>query len=336
MACPVMTYTTYSGISGDLYIEKLHDFAVALGWTINDWKKANCSWDTTVPLSGWQAGLESWLDIKATGVGFGGSNLRYVFRNYHTGLADTDGLVVAGAYTAGTYSSSLLTHPVQQSSLTWGPSAAYREISLPTTTMAGAWFFGNAYCIWSVIQPTSGTCILWGIGQPTLYPEYYNAIQTEFVWAPLVNGNTDANHAWYNMTVHPEHWSSGDAFPFYAGVGSVGCALLENVVRTNSNLQYDYSIIHGRDVVAAHYWQREDLLICHNSYCAIRPGIQPSVMLKRVGPPVVWQEIGTQPFCHCRTTGLAPGATLTYGAEQWLAFPNVVSSYSYGKMFRIV
>lgn len=343
MSLPILTYATYTSLaSGDAYFEKLRDFFVTLGWTENEYYQANKQWNTSVPY-GWIAGSESWLDVQSNGNG--SQLMRYVFKNEHAN-ATCDTLTVGGSLIGNTYSLAA-TIPINQTSLVWDYHAGnvHRKISIPRGTISKCWFFGNDYCMYSVIEVAVGVNIIWGVGSPTLISEYTTRTDCLYVYMPCRSANSDSAHQWENIsTTGLAHWWCGLDYPSYS-----------NSFAPPANSLYAYIEGSGRAYIGSNEWgylntwlsrdgavvqspaPRFDVMnkaIVLNSYNDIRPIIQPKAYIKHASNNT-WKYIGTLPFGNLVSSGCASGDTLTYGSENYLVFPNLLSSWSYGKAFRI-
>ena len=219
---------------------------------------------------------------------------------------------------------------VQTTSHIWGPR--HNVLTLPTGSFTGCWFFENGYSFWSVIQPTVGTCFLWGFGTPNLSADYYGTFDIQQVYCPC------QNEASYTLIASDStSWYSGEGYPWDVPSFGNGNPILrfDGTVKTYTGTfsQY-YNLAVGRETDKG-YFDNMFSSLHVNSYNTIRPAIVPDVYVKRAGG--YWECCGTLPLAKLRTSTLTIGQELDYGAEKLLVFPNLSPAFStYGTAFRIL
>jgi hypothetical protein len=347
MALPVLQTASYlSVVSAADYFDKMRNFLVStLGWTENLYYNANRQWDTTNPYTGWEAGTHSWLDI--TSAGHGSQQLRFcMYLTPLTGDATTSNLYVGASRNASTYATNTPTNPIGQSAFCWSSAGtANNNISLPQGAIYAAYFFGNAYCFYSVIQTSSGSNIVWGFGSPTLL----NTARTDaqHLYMPHISANFSADYKWNSANQAALYYSRcGLDFPAYVSFGQpANCfyAYIEGAGRTQTTSP-DYYLLNtcipmtsgvSYTSVPGAYFDVMNSAVQLNTYNTIRPIIQPKVYYKD-SITAKWECVGTQPWGNIWFAGLNIGEVLVYGAEQYVAFPNRIGADTYGKVFRVV
>jgi hypothetical protein len=233
-------------------------------------------------------------------------------------------------------------HPCIQFGTTghvWGPGTANdcECFTLPKNSFTGCWFFENGYSFWSVVQPTVGTCFLWGFGTPNLTSEYYAITDIQQVHAPCW-----AKSDWTNLSVadsgsNQNQWASGETYPFQMTYSSPGPYVrADGVAPTTYNVYYNLCIgRHTNSPAGYTYFDSMNTSVLLNTFNNIRPGIVPDVYLKRVGSGQ-WECVGTLPLAKIYSAGLNVGDHLFYGSEEYISFPNLSTAASlYGNLIRI-
>jgi hypothetical protein len=219
----------------------------------------------------------------------------------------------------------------------WGPYTRASGFSLPKNSFTGCWFFENGYSFWSVIQPTAGTCFLWGFGRPNLTAEYANIMDFQQVFpANYMYGDwtllaTEADN------INGTSWWSGEGFPGNTAGGMVWTPLCraEGVADITMNLYYNLCLPRHSRITCPTYFDSMNTSVLLNTFNNIRPGIVPDVYLQRATTGI-WECIGSLPLAKIRSTGLSIGTHLLYGTEEYIAFPNLSATNSlYGTILRV-
>jgi hypothetical protein len=232
-------------------------------------------------------------------------------------------------------------HPAAQRSSghIWGPGTASDCdcFTLPKNSFTGCWFFENGHSFWSVVQPTAGTCFLWGFGTPDLTSEYYAITDIQQVFAPCWSSNDWTNLSVADSGSNQNSWASGETYPFQMVYASPGPYVrADGVAPAAYNVYYNLCMgRHTNSPTGLTYFDSMNTSVLLNTFNNIRPGIVPDVYLKRVGSGQ-WECVGTLPLAKIYSAGLNVGDHLFYGAEEYIAFPNLSTAASlYGNMIRI-
>jgi hypothetical protein len=334
---PVLTTATYTNLAGGTeYIRRLRNFFSTLGWTENEWHDNNVVWKTLTPF-GWIAGSESFLDVSTTG--YGAQAIRFNFRmelsdatRHKLWIAPVDPVVPNYSLQA--------TRPCAQTSPhhVWQAPGYFHGTNMPAGTIPQVWFFGNAHFLASVIQCTTGTNIIWGLGSPTLVDEYQSRTDLWFQWLPQVIGDPMiSSQYWDNMLSNPTAWWNGFSYPFLDNPASgAAYAYVESAVRDQTNYYYYTNACQGQNALTITGGKFDNLnqIALFNSFSNQRPGIIPSIYIKKVSTQQ-WSRVGMLPLAYVRSSGIAIGDELDYGGQTYIAFPNRYSTDTTGVIFRV-
>ena len=139
--------------------------AESWGWQIQDYR-TNVKWDETTPYTGWEAGTESFLQMKTTGYGSQNCIMRfrtiplYNTSGYHDGIHshDWNNTVIEVVMTDPrypSYNTGVATHPVDQNPLTENGSRSYRKWNrwaLAEAASVFMWIHGNDRVMYVSVQ----------------------------------------------------------------------------------------------------------------------------------------------------------------------------------------
>jgi hypothetical protein len=324
----VLSYVTHTSVAGTKdWLSKLRSFAIAQGWTSVEYQTSKTWASIGGGNYGWVAGNHDFLELNSAG--YGSQTLRYRFRANYIDATDTSlywGPIDPG-YPA--YSTTSSTSPEIQNN--WETNASYRIISMPTSTFAQCWFFGNSHFIWCVLKVSTTEIISFGFGSPQLATEYQTTTEGQMKWSPCTNVNNGAVYKWNVMTANSGNWFSG--LSWSPANGSGFCVWKNAAARYNNYYRVNIRII--RDDAQPHTGMFNMLpyAVCYNSFANQRPIFAPTVFfLNNSG---LWEPVGTLPLGYCVFQGCGIGDTLEYANEDYLVFPNMLSTYKYGYAVRI-
>jgi hypothetical protein len=305
-------------------LTKLKTFAEAQGWTSDYYYSNSYYWGATgsSPPYGFMAGPpnESHLGLSSNGYGYSDMIIR--FQCNATGSDPQNetfycaGIIPGTAKTPDGNSSS---DPYTQSEFT---HTRYAVNSMSPGTMSAVWFFGSKRQILIVLAIDSSFCTFTFFGMPDLFKT------TDGGFITASGGSYhDAYVYWYDAWTQTNEWDfaaekTGSAsYPnsYDVNDGSTHAVWRPNVFVNATGTG------HFNNVYEA---------IQQNAWTGKRTMVQPTVFVERKSDSV-WYPVGTWPWFYTSFSGLAMGDTLTYGAEEYIVFPENFNTRDNGIAFRI-
>lgn len=323
----VLAYEYNASVTGakDL-LSKFRTFAVARGWTSVDYQTSKVWASIGGGHYGWTAGNHDYLELYSAG--YGSQDLHIRIRNNYVDATNTtwiSGCITPGAVTdMHDTTSPEVTHSFLAS------STISDALSLPTAATFSCWFFGNAHCLWVVIQFTATTFTNFMYGSPTFATEYQTTTEgfihlparsnSTALWSTIAPANADATwHGGFNyppggVTSWANFWWKAAA----AGSEEYAVSLTIPALPA-SGFTGGFNIATGQ--------------VVHNTFCDLRTIVEPTFWVRNVAG--TWEPAGSLQAGHIVFAGLNPGDIFTYGTEQYIAFPNRHLPNKYGYVFRI-
>lgn len=325
----VLAYTSYTSINDAKdFLAKFRTFAVAQGWTSVEYNTSQ-QWRSTNPY-GWIAGDEDFLELYSTGYGF--QPLRYRFRvdPYDAQEQTLYYCPVNPGYPA--YNTGITTHPALQNC--W-QIAAYMGISLPASSFPGCYFFGNNKFLMAVIKVTTTTCLAFAVGTIELLPELRGTTGWLCHWpACYWGGQGYSASRWFSADTNPMCWLWPTAWNGYAVSGTTVCkAWYDGAAKTDTGVKLNVSIPANNPFSYGNFNKLNYCLVL-NGFTSKRVALT-STVYGLNGTSGEWYPAGSMWDTNILYAGLSIGDTVKFGADQYIAFPNLLQSYTYGHALRI-
>lgn len=308
----VVAYQSFaSPASHYAMLKNIKDFAAAQGWTIDEFRDADCLWS-----SGWGAGTESFLQMHTHGYGsnYAGFRIRaykyYVIDNYgnwYQGANCRQWRVRMHKADQESYS-NIATHPVDQpttGNINYNGEGGstnddgghyynglhFRE---STDTYLRQVIFGNANFIDTFIQLDATFCCRMLIGVPVMFDTSL--------------ANCSLRETCYNL-------GTGGALEDYASTGTrVISQFYFNDAQQYGSLSSLFGGSVGRDYVGPSYVTA----LLPNTFALARPILRDVLFVTSGG---VRYAVGYQPWGKIAASGLQPFQELSYGAETYMVAP---------------
>ena len=184
--------------------DKLRQFAIAQGWTVDYWAP-NSAWDSSSPY-GWISGSETNLQLFSDG--YGNQGMVYRLRMVPTGVSDPaeNKFYPFITQTADRHHSLIATHPAAQNTLA-PPSNYTNSQSMPLSTFDSMYLYGNEKFISMTLKVTSMSVITVTIGTIELFRSWENyANGLYFLWSSGSSYSGNNNYKWYSIDSFPQSW----------------------------------------------------------------------------------------------------------------------------------
>lgn len=326
---------------GFAWLEDLKDFALAQGWSIEDYQTSVQWGDSGGGVYDWIAGSGDFLQIYSSGYN-GVQKLRYRFY-VQSGtsediitwqLIDPAESTVDSAISALPYASTSH-HCVSAYSRS-------QVISLPDTTFPGCWFIGNdRFIAWEAEVVTAAAIVSGAVGTFDLLYEYQNlAGELAGRWPGF---QREVSYKWSDYLTNPTQFlsplrflgstTSADYNIYWRSAGRAGAGT------ENALFAYAVSCCPTNDTPTT--WTtsnfgRDNYMVQYglNAYSNKRVLIKPKIYLKDADDQ--WMVAGTFPLFNTSIYGLAMGEQITYGGKTFICFPNGIGTYTYGHCYEIV
>lgn len=316
----LLNYEIHSNPAGHKDIlSKFKTFAQAQGWTIDQYLTSQ-EWKYNAGTYEWMAGNEDFLQIRSAG--YGNQNMVYRFRAFGEGSdPQAEKLYVKGIDPNHTAIESISTHPVDQNAYNTAVYVSYLSLSPGTTPTL--WLFGNDKILIMINKTTTEFIQGFVVGSPELFDP---AEDEGFFVATSTNGN-NYNYKWYDYASQSSYYNS----PFY-GYPNQTLAWYDGAGRSSTDWKYNAEFYYNDNPGGS--FNKLTRAVGANNFTGKRTLIKPTVFVKRQSDGV-WFPLGTLPVYLIEFAGLTIGETLTYGTEQYLAFPNSITTRKYGFAVRI-
>lgn len=343
MYTDIMSYETHANVNGaDDLLSKLYSFLNTRGWTI-EYYGTDCAWVENPPTSGnyevqsAQGTGDNYLGIRSNAsIGYTNQDLRYQFYTYTHATEATNGVmefrgIVPGQ---GAISTTTATPPWDQLS-EWGASGNWHAFYYPSGTIPNVWFFGNDYFFAVEVQNTTTRGGNFAGGSPQLITEFQNT--TQHALHLNCACDYDAYYGYYHQW-DPARGNPHNAYGGYFNSSSEQVLYADNAARTayyNVTLEYFHMNcnVNKSDDPYSDSWLNV-MLPSYESFSGRRTLVKP--MYWTYDPNIPGNcPGGSLPVFATVTTGLNFGDTLTYGSQQYLAFPAPYRGYKYGYSYRI-
>lgn len=316
----------YNPTSHKDVLSKIRSFAIAQGWTSDkyvtskDWLHDGSKYD-------WLTGTTDFLQLYSNGYG----SHELVFR-FHWQGNGSDAQAEFGYLTGIKPGNRTPDDQVSAKPYAQNPFCGrygYHD-SFPSGTHVALWIFGNSKFIIVVDQVSSDTLLQFYFGTIELFDE---AMST-FGFTRMTQWTGATHRPWYKMKDQEGYFVS----PWDGGWGTTsgggynqfwwdGDVASGDRVRHNCRFAYDGSLIHFA-------FNSLSRTVRANTFTGKRVLIKPTVFGKRRSDDI-WTPIGTFPFYRIECSGLQIGEKVTYGAEEYLVFPNSFAGKKYGTAYRI-
>ena len=319
-------YEVYTNVAGapDL-LSKLRSFAIANGWTINEWE-TDVDWDDPTPGTyEWVSGTGDFLDMESNG--YGSQVLRFRFRDEtDAGITGDSGhhhlWALNGVFDVSYGTGS--THPAHQNR--WGThSSGYGKMSVPSGSIHKVHYIGNDKCIVVVVQLSPTCCVEFAFGTWELANAYQGTTDcmmqcTGWNWAYMTNYTTYVNSITSNrsrvstwlgcnymsgLTTHTPWYFDGRSCSYTRARQSLECRNSEDA-------------LYIQDLTGQGFRQRR--LLGRNLYSTKRPMFQPSLVMRQASDERTVCT-GMMPGYYTTFDGLIPGQFLEHGTDTYVVFP---------------
>jgi len=321
----LLSYETHTSVAGTVdMLGKLRTFLTGLGWVSEDYQQSK-AWesDGDGTYSWAHVGDQDFFDVSSTGYGTQTLRIRMLVDPldatddtfYFSPIDPTDPAV----------DDTVGTNPYLQNA--W-QDATYNRISIPHGSFTQAWFFANARFFLVVLQVSTTEFISFAFGLPDLE----SGLQTEdiqFVWQPHYMPAESPTYSWTTLTANAAHW--WNCFGWNPSVGAGNIAWWDGAARDTTHVKSNMRI--QRTAIAGEFNQLDNVLAM-NGFTNARTLVKPTIFLCDAATGT-WYPAATLPVYYCVYSGLAPGSQVDYSAESFLAFPALLTSYTYGMMIRI-
>jgi hypothetical protein len=311
-------------------LNKLKSFAVSIGWTSDYYYDTNIDWGSTggTPPYGFISGGRSMCQLYSTGYGVANADLivRYAC-NIDSGDPQHEWFiqygVKPGERTLDYYDSN---GPLTESQGIFS-DYIYGYNSMSPGTMNAVWFFGTTKILIMVISVDTSFCYYTVFGFPELFDETDPGV---IYSCGSCFQNSVSKVYWYNANNQRSEYRLPWQF-----IGSGGPTCNAWGVRNSSEgPTRRYGTSCNTDVSAG-YFAECRRAVRLNSWTGKRTMIKPIEFY--YNPTAgVWYPLGTWPFYYIPFAGFSMGDTVTYGAEEYLVFPDCFASRQNGIAFRIV
>jgi hypothetical protein len=322
----LLNYATHTSVAGakDL-LSKLRTFATTYGWVSENYQVSK-AWAAIGGGSyGWVAGDQDFLDLSSTGYGSQVLRMRLLVDPYDA-LDDTLYNCPINPTNVVVSTTSATSPHLQQNQQTTN----WNRTSLPKGTIPQVWFFGNAHFILVVAQVSATAVVTFAFG----LPELDSGMQDEsmmFHWPGHYMADETATYSWQNLSTYYTQW--WNCLGWVGGtVGAGTVAWWGAAIRSSEHYKTNMRIL--TTAVAGEFNQLDDVLSL-NGFSGKRTMVRPTVFLKDTSTGV-WYPAGNMATYYTIFSGLTIGQTLTYGAEEYLIFPTLLNSYTYGMAVRIL
>jgi len=304
-------------------LTKLRTFALAQGWTSDYYHSESVEWAATggSPAYDFIGGAESALGLWSNGHGL--QDLIVRFRCTQSGVDPQNETMYCAGIQPGTSRVPDGGQSAQPHAQTgYYTHSRYATHSMSPGTMHGVWFFGNAHFIYMVLAPDSSFCTFLLFGTPSLFKPTDKGVY-------LVTGGTyfDYYVYWYDAWGAQSKYALAHERTANTSYYNSWDANYDRRLPTWRNSTY----VNATTVIYNTLYYAIQL----NSWTGKRTMIQPMVYMMRY-PDSVYYPLGTWPVFLIPFTGLGMGDILTYGAEQYMVFPDSFNVRQNGIAFRIV
>lgn len=292
-------------------LDKIRQFALALGWTVDTWVSG-----TTSQLQLWSPGYvcqEMCYRLEVNNVDAQEQTL-------------TMRPVIPGQRNSGFSFST---------SYCWGGnSTSYYNTSLPASTFDALYLFGTKRFIAAVFHIDPIAVVTLQIGTWDLFPSWwYYGPGLNFSYNPQDNWGTTSTYKWYNMADNPLNWAPPMTQKWSTTIGYN--IWYEGAKRASTDFACNYrptsTVAAGSE---AGDFNRANGLCRYNDYTGKRMAFQSSFFVRH--PTLgVWYPIGVSPFAWVNGRDLNIGEVITFGADQYRCFPGVFTLYEHWQAYRI-
>jgi len=312
MAILTMQYVP-SYASDQDFLEGFRDFALARGWTIDDYQR-DVVWQWTGSQYEWQPGNESYLKLHSAGFGF--QQLNYKIRLQDTSGAhdDYEHINVHG-HTDATFpdNPAVSTHPADYQYWDYG-----NVNSIHPTNIGPVWFFGNNYFLMAMVRCTCS------VDDSRTDPR----IQEAF-FSPICIGTIEL----FDITT-----TEGMFNHVVQGTYSYEWNYVVPRLPFDMHLQY-YFYHFGQRVQTMRVDCRDprhgysdfldySRLMDEHPSKPERYIYQPTIYLYNPGVPA-YVPLGKAPIFRCSSWGLEPGEIIDKGSSRFIVFPNGYRLFGY-------
>lgn len=313
-------------------LAKLKTFAEAQGWTTDYYYNESVQWGATggSPPYGYISGSESAMGLYSNG--YGSNNIIIRFRCEASGsLPQNEWYWATGIKPAAgrTLDTDSLTDPLNIAA-DYFTHPWYAKTSLSPGTMSAVWFFGDDKRIITVIAVDSSFVLFQYFGIPVLFDE-----SDPGVYSCINPRSQNVNYYWYNAW--SEVGGSAYQFPWERVVTGGGWVNTYDAAYANTDGLFRHGTSCNSDVELGSgvgYFNDCNYAIKLNSWTGKRTLIKPTVFLERQSDNI-WYPMGTYPVYYLPFSGLGIGDVISYGAEDFMCFPNIYSTRLNGVGFRI-
>jgi len=296
-----------AGISEAL--DKLRQFAIARGWTVDYWQPSSM-WDVSSPF-GWKAGTETNLQLHSPG--YGNQEMHYRWRSAPGADPAADQCYHYGVYPADRYHDLITTHPISQN--TYYPATSYTNwTSVPPATFDSMYLYGNDKFISMTLKVTSMSVITFTMGTIDLFKSWENYSNgLAFLFANNYVWTGNSNYKWYNIDSFPGNWY----MPFCAS--SYRCYFEDTLSAVANN--YTPTPLTGIGAELGAFNRMVDFL-WFNTFTDKRLAFRPTLFI-RDPSSLVYYPCGLAPFAYVNGTNLSFGETVNFGTDEFKCYPAI-------------
>lgn len=303
----VMAYEIHSDVAThhDVF-EKLKDFAVTQGWTLNLYHKNNVQWSHSGGgVYAFNAGTESYLELESNG--YGNQTLQFRIRVENSLTDSLNEYVRIGPFNALTNTRNVNSsqHPTLTSTggAPWMLTST-QAYSYKPTDISKIWIAGNDKFLILVSQFSSDyySIIMFG----SLEVEDPTTTQGNFLC--FESTSTSSSFKWYN---------TGGTLGLDQGTGHVMYDNDDNPFR--SSLQWSQNSGTANPTGGAYRYARA---IAANTWTVNRPQRKAEYLLQRDSDSLFFY-MGKCPVFRMDVSNIEPGSLITYSTEKYIVFPAI-------------
>ena len=302
----LLNYQVFDNVTGiHDFVEKLKDFALAQGWTVNDFIQ-NTQFQSG---SGFVSGNETFLQISSSG--FGSQNMVFRFRAEASGTDPESETLTTGGHKTTVFSNSGQ-HPVLQDDWnTSGGQTSYHPSSIPMV-----WFFGNDKFIFSVAMHSNTILTFLMFGS-------VNLIDTSYTEGEIIASDSSLIK-WY--TGNHRFPLDGLLWAYYNGAGNQSAGFNQ---RVRVSFSANSTTITTNRAFAS--WGKS--IESNNDFSEKRAIVKPVMYFQDSDD--LWFPAGDVWLYRVYALDLPVGGEITFGSEKYLCFPNGNVTFPFGVAVRI-